>query len=380
MYKYAFIAALLSSTYAFSGNFQPMLMDYQPAEQASRATVFADFLWWKADVEATEVALFNTITITDGTVNVSHRTLTPTAKWEPGVRVGIGYRPNPCDTMDISATWTYLNTHSNRICVNTPTSSSYLSSSSLSLTPLTLTYVGPTASSVRADWKLNTNLLDVEIGKAYFPSCSLSLKPHVGVRGAWFKFDFDQRFVGVWRSFESLDEPESIRIETHDTAYCSKFTYSGAGLKIGTDANWNFKGQWSILAKLSGSLLYGKYDTRQLFDGYLPDPLLDGFPALVPLTSKYRDDFWRVRTNLEGFLGVMWETTLSQFNLGLSLGYEISQWYQLNSLPLLENVVSIYPQFNGTTQETSFNFSNFEHSANGDISYQGLTLRASIGF
>lgn len=384
--KFALAAALFASLSAHAHAQQvccPPMGDCCSPEQSNQATFFADFLWWKADVESTEVASYQarTTNFAQLTTNNAAEIIKPNGKWKPGVRVGASYRPNPCDTMDLSLTWTYLYSRSNHICRTASTNYYNMAFEKADIiSPYAPTLVGPSAQKIEADWRLKTNILDFDLGKEYFPSCNLSLRPHAGIRGAWFNFKFNQDFVGNWYAFQS---PSTTPIVfAHDTFLYSQFTYKGVGLKIGTDGAWHFADHWSILAKISGSLLYGKYNFKETLAGFQPDPLPDGFPALLPWNEFFKDDAFRVRTNLEGFLGLTWKTGLcnDRYNIGLSIGYDISQWFQLNSLPVFEDSVQIYEQFNVDVPELSVNTSYFQHAANGDISYQGLSVRASFDF
>lgn len=348
----------------------------------NHVSVFADFLWWKADVEVTEVGERLLSTRTNGDVsNETAKIIRPLGKWEPGFRLGVGYKPNPCDTMDLSLTWTRLNTCSDRVSQTAP-GNFYNPSISKSDTifPYTVNIVGPSALSLKACWRLKTNILDLDVGKELLSDSCFSFKPHVGIRFGWFNFVFDQKFEGAWYSFV-MPYLEPV-LTQEKTSFLSKFTYKGAGLKFGVDANWNFCRKGALLAKVSGSLLDGKYDMQEIYDGFQPNPLPDGFPALLPYNTVIKDDLWRVRTNVEGFLGLTWKEGFcaNQYQLELSLGYEISEWFILNSLPFLQDKVGIYTEFNGEEERVAVNVSFFERPANGNISYNGLTAKASLDF
>ncbi len=374
--KRVIIAALIAAFTLEAQDFCCCPEEYQPV------TLFADFLWWKAEVESTEVAYYLTGTLAaDGETRLTRSsTLQPTSKWEPGFRLGIGYKPNPCDALDLSLVWTYLNTQSHPLCKNASANFYNLASPHVDiLFPLSLDILGPGATRVDAKWRLKTNLLDLEIGDNFFSGCNFTLKPHAGIRGAWFKFCFDQEFTGAWNFFQQGSFIPVL--DTRDTLYISQFTYKGVGLKFGVDANWLFWSDLSLLAKVSGSVLYGEYDMKEFYQGFQADPLEDLLPDLLPYQALVFNDVWRVRSNLEGFLGLQWKTArVNEWQLAVSLGYEISQWFFLNSLPYPIDNSQIYNSFNGTTERLAVNFSFFDRPSNANINYQGLTLRGSLDF
>lgn len=316
--RYKFLFATLLTAFATHVSAQGVCysnlpMCYEPVEQAFWGNLSADFLWWKADVDSTEVALPSQ---KSGNIVIVKR-VTPVGKWRPGLRIGLGCKPNPCDIFDVSLTWTYFDTRSCPLCHN--------HNGSALIKPLGVRH---SAHSVKAGWNLKTNIIDLDLGREFLPVCTLSLRPHAGVRGAWFNFRFNQAFCEA-------------------AAHNSKFNYQGVGLKMGMDGDWHFTRCWSILAKLSGSLIYGKYGITQVRNEFNETTILK------------ENDVYKVRSNIEAFLGVKWGMNLccDRFRAALSVGYDISQWFHLNSLP-----------------------NRFEIPANGNIGYQGLSARASFDF
>ncbi len=342
---------------------------------SDQVIVRADFLWWKANVEGTGVAEFQYAvsgSLPFGPIVSQYKELAPEGKWEPGARVELGYQFNRFDNWKLSLLWTYLFTNSEII-------SQSATGTGQALYPLTANIVGPRALNVNAHWNLKTNLVDLELSNEFYPTAKLSLTPHIGGRGAFFNFHFYQSFEGLWLSF-IMTPPLIPQVEP--TSDHSSFSFDGGGLKMGLDGNWHFSDSWSLLACLSGSLIYGKYDITHKIIGFGPDPVLDGGPALFPLSETFFTDMWRVRTNLEAFLGLKWDTCWcnGKYQFSLAAGYEISQWFQLNSIPGIIDEALIYNQFNGMTPETAFDVSIFENTNFANISYQGLTARASFDF
>ena len=269
------------------------------ADQGFGATVWADFLWWKADVENTLIG--TKALVSNNTQLYQGSTLLPDGQWRPGVRVGLGYTPRGCNSLGLSASWTYFETQSNRICATAPAEPSF-SAPFTTIAPAGTSLLGPRASKASGQWHLKTNLLDIEVGKELPVSCGFSFTPHGGIRVGWFNFRNCQKFKGIWTSFTDLANPLTVRYFTDDTSLLSKFIYNAAGLKIGSDANWHVTEQFSILAKLSGSLLYGRYKTDIVINGFQPDPLRDTLPANIPVKAIIEDKLFRGRTNLEDFL------------------------------------------------------------------------------
>lgn len=346
---------------------------------------FADFLYWQAQVENTDIAAVGTAIITEDNETLSStkyllNNVRPKGKWQPGLRLGLGLQFNPCDPFDLSLTWTYFNDHSYHIKESLPNHIDPLNRPIIA--PLGSGIVGHAAEKMSGDWRLKTNLLDLEIGKELCITSNFNLKPHIGLRGGWFHFKFNEHFLGRWDSFIHDDLMENdIKIYLGNTSTLSCFNYRGIGLKIGTDSTWRIYDSFSILAKFSGSFLSGKYHIKKSSNGFSPDPLNDEGPALVGINQIIKDQFWSIRTNIEGYIGLMWKTPVCNcYQLALSIGYDFSQWFRLNAIPQVIDVTEIFPAYDLEERETSINYYLFENFSGAHINYQGLSMRACVEF
>jgi hypothetical protein len=352
-----------------------------PQPQPSQWMICADFLYWKADVENTEVAERTSLTATSS----SNENIALNGRWEPGFRVGIGGRYGQCIKWETLLTWTHLYSRSHHIAKSADGVDVFLR-------PLAMSTIGPKATSLSAQWRLSTNILDLETGQIFSPAAKLSLVPHIGIRGALFDFHMHQKLQGLWTFFgfttpgdpstpPNLSDPNSVAAPTSGKA---NFQYAGIGLKADTDAVWRFNETWSILGKIAGSLLYGKYEISQHYQGFTTDIFQDSQPLLIPLDSHFKKNMWRMRGNIEAFLGLQWEIKYGadeQYVLALAGGYEMSQWFQLNEIPALEDGYEINNSYNASNQALlGSQYYVFETPAHGSISYQGLTLKASFSF
>jgi len=370
MNKYLSLTALTGAVTAFAMDAPRKMPEAAPAD---RWEMSADFLWWKADVEGTEVVLAGHQSggPTAPPKIVSANTLAPEGKWEPGVKVGLGYNFGRFDAWDLSATWTYLFTNSNTLFKTNPPYTT--------LSPVGSNLLGPAATSINAYWQLKTNVADLALGRTYRPSEHLALRPHAGVRGAWFNFGLHQSITGQWTYVNTLST--GLTHSLAQTADKNRFTYKAVGLRAGLDSDWEFASEWSLLAEFSGSLVYGKYNMKHDLFGFIPDPLNDGQPALIPGHLFLKDSPWRVRANLELFLGLMWKRSFCESKRELSFfaGYDLAQWFLLNStLTYVDQVIS-FPAFDRSgSVGTAFDPSVSQNSVAGNVSYQGL--RAGLGF
>jgi hypothetical protein len=343
----------------------------------SRFTVFGDFIYWRTDVENTEVAEKGTESSSNPLV-ASVKTLQPKGKWRAGFRAGIGGKFGECDNTELMLGWTHLNARSAHVQKSTTAATDII-------LPMGSSLLGPRASSVNAFWKLHINVLDLDWGRTYFPANRFTLTPHAGMRGALFNFHMHQNFDSIWSFYTpaATPTPAGLVQQLGSTSNRSKFNYAGAGIKAGTDAAWRLSECWSVVGKLGLSLLYGKYNIKQHLEGFATDGLIDG-SLLLPADIHFKKDMWRMRSNLEAFLGVMVEKTFGcddQYDFAISVGYEMSQWFQLNEIPQIQDNYNVHTEFDAVgTPFVASNYFASEVPTHGDISSQGITVKVVIDF
>ncbi len=344
-----------------------------------------DFLWWRADVEGVTFADVGSLIIpepaqlaanTPIVANVKNRT--PKGEYAPGVRVGIGYQFSEFNLWDLSLLWTHFTDKAKKMSFAAPISTNLNPGVSQLITPLGTTLLGPTAANASIHWKLYTNLLDLELGRDCSLGCNVSIKPHFGLRGAWFNFNSRQDFTGKWNFYGAVPIPTTLMVVEESTFFKADFTYRGIGIKAGADAEWRFSKQWSLLGTLAGSLLYGKYNIQQTANGFATDELLDTLPLILPLEIRLKKDLWLMRGDIEAFFGLKWETIFrgGRSSFSLAAGYEMSQWFQLNQIIDINDNYDIHTSFD--ENNAPFLASNhffFEYPVNGNVSFQGLTVK-----
>ncbi len=341
----------------------------------NRWECFADFLWWQGDVEGTEVVASGPLTLLSDSsgYNCDFDISAPTGTWEPGMRLGAGYQFEQYDAWKVEAFWTFIFTASDGVDLST-------AGSNRRILPLGPNPLGPNAAQYHAQWWLRSNLADVQLGREFFPTTHLALKPHLGVRGGFFQFKLHHSALGQWSALNSSMQgpPTTMYNPTWDR---NQFQYNGIGFRIGNDTAWHIANHWTIMGNIAGSLLYGKYNNRESFLGYTPNAENDGGPALIRATGVNTLSSWNVRTNVELYLGICWDRCWGkQKHIALSAGYELAAWFLLNNLYSLIDGNQIFFAWNGAT-ELYFSDSYFTGiAANSNITYQGLTARVALDF
>jgi len=271
----------------------------------------ADFIYWRVDEEGLDYVLTS-----NGSSSTFHR---PEISWDPGFKFGAGYTWGDQDFWDLFLRWTHLNTHQQGE-----------KKASSALIPVWSPTVLGQALKSSVDWKVRYNTLDLELGRNYFVSKTLALRPYIGMRAAAILQHYEAKYF----------------LSAHMKA---QNNFRGIGARAGTLLRWHFTQDWSVIGAVAGSLLYGSFDLHQKVDDF-----------------GFKDEFSKVATNLEASLGFEWEYFFcdDDYRVAISVAYEFSEWFSQNRMKqfnLIEGVTTVGSQ-------------------NGDLGLQGGTFQVRFDF
>jgi len=248
-----------------------------------------------------------------------------TGKWAAGVRLGLGYNMGH-DGWDAGFYWTHYNTsHSNSTSsgdcctpcpgffqpVYFPKDYGYTSSA-------------PNIFVTEAEgkkWKLNLNLIDFELGREFFVSKWMTIRPHVGLRSAWinqkFKAEYEQVTAGDGSNFFT-SAITTLLPGAREDFVSMKNNFWGIGLRGGLDANWGLGCGFSFYSKLALGLLVGKFNVNQKHNFH------SGTTGNNLLLSSMKNSFRVCRPTADLMFGLRYDTTFSDdsWGLGVNLGWE----------------------------------------------------------
>lgn len=193
----------------------------------------------------------------------------------------------------------------------------------------------------QSSYRLDFHNVDVELGRQYYTSNYLTLRPSIGVKSVW------------------IDQAQAIQYTGGDlygnTAHINdQCDYWGIGAKGGVDSSWSLGHGWAIDGLLSGCMLYGFFDTEHTRQ-VTPNPQVVHYDnnkhAFIPMVH------WR--------LGLSWGTHVNQKAqyIGAGISYEGMYWWRQNQmLKIYESSPARY------------------ESVSEDLSMHGLMLSATVSF
>lgn len=305
--------------------------------------VTADFLYWMVREDHLGYVLTSGDQFTSNPVK--GKTFHPNFKMKPGFKVGIGmgYDHDGWDTF-LEYTWIRaknINDHA------TPSSNAILRDAFWTLGNSNDDLI----RSASAHWELHYfNALDLELGRNFYVSRYLMLRPHFGFKGTWQK-----QFYDVTTETTAIESPMTGDLLTNAMRQ-SQFFW-GFGIRAGLDAAWHFSRSFSLIGEVALSGLYGQFEVSRLnttFDN-TTQTFIDGITSPFAVTNN----FHTIKPVVEWFIGLRWETYTcdNEYHFSLEAGWEEQFWGQQNQMLNL-----------------------LVEGQNGDLGFQGLTFKARFDF
>jgi len=303
--------------------------------------IFADFLYWTIrETGSDNWGLNFSIASTYQKIDV----LSVPFKWNPGVRSGIDYSLNH-DGWDIKAIYTWFFTqakdHQNSI---SHISSPYLGNFYVNNADGSDVQAAPTYASAEIRWRILFNMFDWQLGRKYFVSSSLILRPFAGIKGGWIHQKihtkwFDPTNTTVQNTF--LDGTENL-----------KNNFWGIGPSIGIDSEWKLgcirKLTFNLFADFAGAILPGRWNFNDIYQNDQPQKVTVDTASFIAASSM-----------LQAILGLKWVIDFAQGRSSFfaKIGYESQVWLsQLQFYSYNTGRLSNPLTLQGATIELSFNF------------------------
>ena len=200
---------------------------------------------------------------------------------------------------------------------------------------------------------LQFSYLDLQLGREFFVSKWLTLRPFMGARGLWAHRDMVVKYKGGDLGTGSFTSVTKLKEKF-------KNRFNGGGLLAGLDTQWGLGEGWSFYGQFALSLIYGQQRLHEKQDEYGPNGVYVG-------RILHAQDTWTiVRTMTDLGFGLRWDHLFynDAYRIRLQLGWE---QHVLNGFDKDMN-------FTTSTTKGKFNFNQ------GDFALSGIALQARFDF
>lgn len=298
--------------------------------------ITADFIWWKTTIAEMEYA---TTGIVDGGTFVPLGSSTkrghvnqPDFDFEPGFKIGAGL-DFAYDGWDLYAQYTWLNGDTERNSV-----SAHRGNGAATLFPVVFENGRRRSRAIAKEsshWRQHFNVVDLELGRNFFISRRLTLRPHFGLKSAWITENWRLKLKQVPNLTEAI-----VR---------RKQTLWGIGTRGGLDTVWHFSRNWGLYADIAATALWSDFHVKAKDKTSTPQTTYVG-------NLNTKEVITKIIPILETGLGLTYMTWFNndEYMLEFSAGWEEQVWLDFN------------------------NFVDFNRT--GNLSVHGLTLKVGFAF
>jgi len=321
----------------------------------------ADFIYWTTRINGLDYArsgyqtpaINNLLPLNFTDVGAKGDTKTLPNEWDPGFKVGAGltFKHDGWDLF-LQYTWFQNNdkqTDSNGVWTPLWNVGNFRFANAGN-------FIGIYAfQNTSADWKLRFNNFDLELGRNFYISHYLKLRPHVGLKGYWQK----QTYVVNYDTIAN-DAPAELDATLRPTLLNLNATekHWGIGIRAGLNTAWQFNHNWSIFGDLALAALWGRFDVCRKDRTVWEVPSTDTTNDTTAFWSQRR--FYNVNPVLELDLGLRYDYWFNNdnYHFGLQAGWEEQVWFDMNQMIYLLDA----------------------DGSNGNMTFQGLTVKFRFDF
>jgi len=285
-----------------STRLHPCSRDFEP---------FADLIVWTARESGTPDCWAEVFSVEKNTTSNEFRVIN--FNWDAGFRVGAGYGMDH-DQWDTRAYYTRFHTRGKDEVTAGPGSvhSSFLGGFYVdNFNGKGIT--GPAYEQASIDWKIRFNMFDWDLGRSFWVSEELALRPFLGLKGGWIH----QLIRSKWQNPDLASFPGSTfySVATENL----KNNFWGIGPQVGLNTKWNLLSSCSQYFNL-----FGDFSTAVMFGHWIfGDIFNNDIGQQVKVIFNHLNSG---ATMVRAFMGFGWEGSYCGLRFSTKLGYETQFW------------------------------------------------------
>jgi len=283
----------------------------RPQCSSSGWVVSADFLGWYASQEV--ASIYADVVTHFGVIPASWGAPSFNFNWDYGFRIGAGYDLE-YDQWDTSLSWSWFRTDAKHTIPMNPNASIgpefFAALLSFSLEGDTVLDV---AQSMSARWSLLFNMFDWELGRSFWVSKGLSLRPFLGLKGGWIHQSIDAKYYNL-----AIDNISTPNLGSEHL----KNNFWGVGPLGGVNTKWRARDFGSHFFDL-----FGDFSVAEMWGSW---SCSDVYKSTIPSTSSVNTKNSSLGAlTLRGFMGIGWDVDFreNKSHFAAKLGYEMQIWF-----------------------------------------------------
>ncbi|MCB1072291.1 MAG: MOMP family protein [Chlamydiales bacterium] len=315
-----------------------------------------DLLFWRTKVGGTEYAY----TDNDVFAALPHKGRKKHIEfdWDWGLRFGVGYNFEH-DGWDLQAQYTWYDTNGSDSTRAGQNSSVIPLRGSASITddPATPAVETPfiSCASAKSMFDFEYNNIDVELGRDFYVSSTLSLRPFWGLKSAWIDQKQTTRYTGGGTYTIPGLGTLALGLGGNTVHVKESCDFWGLGPRTGVDTRWYVGNGVSIFGNVSGALLFGYFDVDHK----------ERYSFLASNRIHLHANRHAFSPTVQFQMGLRYDTYLhnDRHHLGIGFGFEGQYWWRQNQMLKIDDFEELkyerYSEdvaFYGLTADVKFDF------------------------
>lgn len=295
-----------------SGNGLPNI-SARTLPQSNCMNVSADVLFWCARQSGAENWGEDFSSSVLPSTNLTIDLLQVDFGWDPGFRVGVDYGMKH-DQWDTQFFYTWFRTNGKDQASTSGQITPAFFANVLVGNPTASLISGPTYHNGSIQWTILFNVFDWELGRNYWVSSALSLRPFIGLKGGWIFQKIHSKWLNPLASVNAPD-PSAFGVATENI----KNHFGGLGPSVGLNTKWKIgsvsRHMFSLFGDISGAIMWGRWTFEDVYRNQVPDKVSLIVPNMNGGASMLRT-----------FTGLGWDYARDRFGFAIRLGYEAQFW------------------------------------------------------
>ncbi len=282
--------------------------DVTPSSRGCNNTGFymaGSFIYWKSGY--TDMMISSRVQ-NPGVQTSKNKKISLDTQYDPGFKLGIGCNFHR-DVWDIFFNWTWLQSNlTDKQHTHTPKLATFLGNIVPQESSINLTH------QFKARWHFDFDALDLELGRNFYISKYISIRPFAGLKGSLIKHNLEMTYV-------TPIDPAGTSLQSSMHSQYKDHIW-GIGPRLGINSRWVLgQSNFAFLANAAGSIIWEDFHPSSSTN-YLN---AQGAPVRIGKMHGHQQELNPVA---EVFLGFDWGRCLRKhFYVNLSAGYEMQYWW-----------------------------------------------------
>ncbi|MCH9630031.1 MAG: hypothetical protein S4CHLAM37_00220 [Chlamydiia bacterium] len=233
-------------------------------------------------------------------------------KWDWGFRAGVGYNFDH-GHWDVFANYTYFKSNTASMVTGDINGSVIPLKGSEEITDdgSAAAFNFRFANKATAEFKLDFDRIDLELGRNLYLSRNLSFRPHAGLVTAWINMKEVVRYSG------------GTDLGNNTVHVKDRNDFWGIGPRVGVNGKWHLTNGFSFMGDASGALVYGHYEVQHK-NWFSAEP--------VNCKANLSANMHRFAPTAQIKLGLAYDAYIynDKQHIGISLCWDTQYWWRMN--------------------------------------------------